>query len=101
MYRPLAVHEQDIQKYKPRALRAGLVMDRGAVKAAAGKELRHLAGQVKALIEDLRQYRPSKGERYAAAVHVRSPTVHGAAAAHSSGRRSVAARPASRGKHAV
>jgi hypothetical protein len=56
-------HEQDIQKYKPRALRGGLVMDRGAVKAAAGKELRHLAGQVRALIEELQQYRPSKGEQ--------------------------------------
>lgn len=60
----------DIQKYKPRALGGGLTMDRGAVKAAAGKELRHLAWQVRTLIEDLRQYRPSKADAYMAALPV-------------------------------
>lgn len=52
---------QEIQKYRPRALRPGLLKDRGAPQLG-GQRLRHLAGQVRELINDLRQYRPSRGE---------------------------------------
>ncbi|KAG2444502.1 hypothetical protein HXX76_001250 [Chlamydomonas incerta] len=54
---------QEIQKYRPRALRPGLMKDRGAPKLG-GQRLRHMAGQVRELINDLRQYRPSRAANY-------------------------------------
>ncbi|GFR50866.1 hypothetical protein Agub_g13153 [Astrephomene gubernaculifera] len=61
---------QEVQKYKPRVLRPGLVTDKGAVRQQAGQQLRHVAGQVAELIEDLRQYRPAKAESFMAALPI-------------------------------
>ncbi|EFJ46934.1 hypothetical protein VOLCADRAFT_92748 [Volvox carteri f. nagariensis] len=51
---------QEVQKYKPRVLRPGLVADKGDVRLQTGQQLRHVALQVRELVEDLRQYRPRK-----------------------------------------
>lgn len=52
---------QDLQKYKPRAHAAAVAADKGSKSTPAGLELRRLALQVRALAQDLMQYRPSQG----------------------------------------
>ncbi|GLC34965.1 hypothetical protein PLESTB_001183600 [Pleodorina starrii] len=60
----------EVQKYKPRVLRPGLVYDKGDVRLQTGQQLRHVALQVRELLEDLRQYRPAKAESFLAALPI-------------------------------
>jgi hypothetical protein len=51
----------ELQKYKPRAHKAAVSFDRGA-GPLGGLDLRYTVNQIQALLEDLHNYRPAKGE---------------------------------------
>lgn len=59
----------DLQKYKPRGHAAAVVADKGSKREAAGLELRRLALQVRAMAQDLRQYRPTQGMCHRSFLH--------------------------------
>ncbi|GIL73702.1 hypothetical protein Vretimale_5413 [Volvox reticuliferus] len=61
---------QEVQKYKPRVIRPGLVADKGDVRLQTGQQLRHVVLQVRELVADLQQYRPNKAESFMAALPI-------------------------------
>ncbi|GLI61246.1 hypothetical protein VaNZ11_003541 [Volvox africanus] len=61
---------QEVQKYKPRVIRPGLVADKGDVRLQTGQQLRHVVLQIREMIDDLRQYRPRKAESFLAALPI-------------------------------